>query len=318
VKNILIRCDASHKIGMGHITRCLVLAEEFRTLNYNIYFAMKEYKFGINIATKHNFEVLIASENNFNYNNWIQTIVDEKNINIFIGDIRDGLPIQTIEELKIKNILTVAIDEPSDYRKACDMCFYPPVPQVDDINWNGFNGKIYKGWEYIILKPEFYIDYKKEKNTVPNILVMMGGTDPYNLTLGIIESLLHLKEDVNICVVIKKDHSDYEHIKNINKKVLIYSDINNMAEFLVKIDFGIISFGVTAYELLAMQIPAIHICLDDDHWSSSELFEKENFAKRCKKEKFNFDFKDLSINKRIIKNTQIVGEILDESRSYNE
>jgi len=72
-----------------------------------------------------------------------------------------------------------------------------------------------------------------------------------------------------------------------------------MAEFLITIDFAIISFGVSAYELVAMRIPAIHICLDEDHWTSSEVFEGMDYAVRIKKDKIYH----LSIN--LIKNISI-------------
>ncbi len=287
-QNVLIRCDASTAIGLGHITRCLVLANEFRDAGHKVIFAMKNHMLGIEKAIENNFEVLVASDDKFDYDKWIQKIANDKNINIFIGDVRDGLPIETINKLKEKKILTVAIDEPSEYRKACDLCFYPPVPQVDELDWNGFKGEIYKGWEYVILRPEFYKDYKKVKNVIPNILVMMGGTDPYNLTLEVVKQLLSLEEEINISVVIKKDHLDYNAIKALGNNINVYSEIVNIAEFLTKIDFGIISFGVSAYELLAMQIPAIHICLDEDHWKASEIFENEKLAKRYKRDNFNF------------------------------
>ena len=286
-KNILIRCDASPTIGFGHITRCLVLANDFRDQGHKVYFAMKNHPLGIAKAKENNFDVFIASENNFYYDNWIQEIADDKKIDIFIGDIRDGLPIETIETLKQKNILTVAIDEPSEYRKACDLCFYPPVPQVDELNWEGFEGKIYKGFEYVILRPEFYKSYEKVQNIIPNLLVMMGGTDACNLTLEIVKHLLKTRTLFNLSVVIKTDHKDYNTIKSLSPHIKIFSDITNMAEFLNGIDFAVITFGMSAYELLIMKIPAVHICLDEDHWKSSEMFMKNNYATRYMSSQIN-------------------------------
>ena len=47
--NILFRCDGSVKIGMGHVVRCLALADYLKE-NYgcNIHFAMRHSKLGIN------------------------------------------------------------------------------------------------------------------------------------------------------------------------------------------------------------------------------------------------------------------------------
>jgi spore coat polysaccharide biosynthesis predicted glycosyltransferase SpsG len=68
-----------------------------------------------------------------------------------------------------------------------------------------------------------------------------------------------------------------------------------MALFLSDIDFAVVAFGTSAYELIAMQIPAIHICLDDDHWEASEYFEKNGFAKRYMMDSVDIKSKDLKI-----------------------
>ncbi len=284
--NILIRCDASVEIGLGHVTRCLVLAQSFKDKGHQVFFAMKNHALGINKVTEQGFKVHIAPTP-FNYDHWLLTLSSQLKVNVFIGDVRDGLPINTIMQLKAQKILTVAIDEPSDYRKACDLCFYPPHAQLDNLDWCGFTGKIKQGLEYVLLRPEFYQKHKKVKNEKPNILVMMGGTDPNNLTLTIVRQLLTLVNEIDITVVIPPNHPDYCVIKNSAENVSIKSNITNMADFLTHIDFGIIAFGVTAYELLTMQIPALHICLNNNHWQSSEFFKKNKFAQRIMKSDIN-------------------------------
>ncbi|RLA82929.1 MAG: hypothetical protein DRG78_05800 [Epsilonproteobacteria bacterium] len=309
MKNILIRCDASKKIGLGHVVRCLALANELRDLGHNVVFAMKSYKTGLKEVFSNKFEIEIAPKD-LKYKRWLDICIKTNKIDIFIGDIRDDLPSKAIKNMKKKSILTVAIDEPSDYAKECDLCFYPPHA---NINTNDYKGKIYQGFEYVLLRPEFYKVYKKIKNKVPNILVMMGGTDKYNLTLEIIKQLLlKLKQKTNISVIIKENHKDYNDILNLNKRIDIYSNVDNMTKLLTSIDFAIISFGISAYELLAMKVPAIHICLDSDHWNASQLFVDNNFSKRYKKDNINFRLNDFNLKLDGIKinKSQVIDKIL--------
>ena len=292
--NILIRCDASIDIGLGHITRCLVLANEFKDKGLNIYFAMKDYDLGISKVKEQGFQYFLAP-NPFDYHRWLITLTEQLKINIFVGDIRDGLAIKTIEHFKYNNILTVAIDEPSDYRKACDLCFYPPHAQLESLDWTGFSGEIKQGLEYVLLRPEFYQKktYQK-KSGQHNILIMMGGTDIERLTLPMVKLLLKTEIHMNLKVIIGTEHPDFDEISH--KPISINSNITNMANLLATIDYAVISFGTSAYEVLAMGIPATHICLNQDHIQASQYFQQQNVALTLPKEK-------LSRSTRIIDST---------------
>lgn len=284
--NILIRCDASIDIGLGHVTRCLALAKQFKESGHHVFFAIKDYDLGIKSIKEQGFAVNIAPTN-FNYTKWLLILAKELSINIFIGDVRDDLPIKAIIQLKKKNILTVAIDEPSDYRRACDLCFYPPHAQLEKLDWNGFTGQIKQGFEYVLLRPEFHSDHLNLNKKQQNILIMMGGTDPSNLTIPVVQHIINLKPTSVISVIINKDNNDYITLKSMGKNVHVYSQIENMAEFLLNITYGVISFGTSAYELLSLGISATHICLNNDHWEANLFFRKNEFAQGIMIDSFN-------------------------------
>lgn len=287
-KTILIRCDGYKEIGLGHVVRCLVLAKQLRDLGHKVIFATQNKNPGFETIQHENFEIIPIDTSDFNYQPWIEHLLSKIQIDIFIGDVRDGLPREVIQYMKQKKILTVAIDEPSDYAKACDICFYPPHADIDT---STYQGRVYQGFEYVILREEFYKPFTKIKNEIPNVLVMMGGTDACNLTLPIVQQLLNLEnKNFNISIVIHQNHLDYNALKVLDRRVSLHSNIKNMKQFLTLIDFGIISFGGSVYELLKLQIPFITICLDEDHWKSSKLFENQNLTKRYKKEKINISF----------------------------
>ena len=42
-----------------------------------------------------------------------------------------------------------------------DFCPYFTIPQLEKMNWDRFYGKLYIGWEYVILRKEFAKKYKK-------------------------------------------------------------------------------------------------------------------------------------------------------------
>ena len=305
-KNILIRCDASQTIGLGHITRCLVLANKFRKSKCKVFFAIKNNELAIEKIKAQQFDMIIASNDNFDYFNWIEKILKENEIDIFIGDIRDGFPIELISYMKNRNILTVAIDEPSSYAKECDLCFYPPHAIIDKTK---YKGKVYQGLEYVILRPEFYENFEKVKNEIPNVLVMMGGTDAYNLTLPVIKKIDTCKENFEIRVILSEKHKDLdllnEFLKISNHKVIIYNKVENMASFLNNIDFAVSQFGTVAYEYLIKNIPAIYIHNDKEDRCIYNYFLNNSYALLDSIDNINVDkllnlsYRKIEVNSKI-------------------
>lgn len=284
-KTILIRCDGYKEIGLGHVVRCLALAKQLRDLGHKVIFATQNKNPGFEKIQEENFEIIPIDKSDFSYQPWIEQLLSQIKIDIFIGDVRDGLPREVIEYMKQKQILTVAIDEPSDYAKACDICFYPPHADIDT---SVYQGRVYQGFEYVILREEFYKPFTKIKNEIPNVLVMMGGTDAYNLTLPILKMLETNQQTFTISVVIQSSHTDKEAIKAfINKshrKIQIFSDISDMSTFLRSVDFGIITFGMSAYEFVMKHIPSVHICLNAEHIQATKYFLDNNYATSTTKE----------------------------------
>jgi UDP-2,4-diacetamido-2,4,6-trideoxy-beta-L-altropyranose hydrolase len=277
--NILIRCDASKEIGLGHITRCLALASEFRNNKYKVFFAIKNSELAIEKIQKERFNIFIADENDFNYFNWIENILEKNQIDIFIGDVRDGFPVELISHMKNKNILTVAIDEPSEYSKYCDLCFYPPHVIIDK---SKYKGNVYQGLEYVVLRIEFYIKREKKKNIIPKILVMMGGTDSFNLTFPLIKQLDKFESEFEINVILSEKHQDInllnKFIKTSKHKIKLFNKIENMAFFLDNIDFAISQFGTVIYEYLIKNIPAIYIYNDKEELNVYTYFINNSYA----------------------------------------
>ena len=281
--NILFRCDGSTEIGMGHVVRCLALADELRE-NYacNITFAMRLSEIGIR-KVRDTYPVIAADPYGFDYESWLTHCIYESNSTILVMDMRDGLTRESLRRIKESNkIKIITIDDPEDKRLETDLAFYPPVPQVMEMNWDDFEGELHVGWEYVILRREFSQAYLKPNNTIPNILVSMGGTDEKNMTRFAIEVLNLIETRFKTSIILGPGYQYRKDLENILAEASyenhIYEDPLNIAQIISESDLGIVSFGILAYELAALKVPAIHLCLTDDHFESSKLFMNEGIG----------------------------------------
>ena len=275
--NILFRCDGSVKIGMGHVVRSLALADHLRE-NYscNIQFAMRKSELGIN-KVKETYPVLQSNEKDLQYSKWLTDCIHKTNANIIIMDMRDGLSREKLKSIKKKTGIKVAtIDDLEDKRLEADIAFYPPVPQLDKVNWGGFKGELYIGWEYVILRKEFLQKYPTPNNPIPNILVSMGSTDEKNMTKFVIYTLDKIYEKFKTVIITGAGYPHLEELRStlnsVSFKFELYQNPDNITEIMSQSDFAVISFGQTAYELGALKVPAIYLCLTPDHQESSKLF----------------------------------------------
>ena len=291
IRSILFRCDGSHKIGFGHVIRCLALADELRENHgCNIIFAVLLDQKAIELIENHGYHVETTdyARNDFSYGEWLNNVVVNINARGVILDVRDDLPSETINDLRGKGVLIATIDDPTDRRLLADLAFYPPVPQVERMDWQGFTGQLYVGWEWVVLRREFAqtVRTRREKSRVPkaskNILVAMGGSDPQDMTLKAINALALLHEQFGVTIILgpgfTKRKALNESLDNFPHPYRILENISNMADIMAESDIAVASFGVTAYELAAMGVPAIYLCLSEDHVKSALFFQDSGMA----------------------------------------
>ena len=285
--NILFRCDGSSSLGMGHVVRCLSLADYFKD-NYNIdiNFAVRKSNVAIK-KIKNKYKVMKSNEIDFSYFNWLLTCIKRTNSKILILDSRDNINPLDIRKLKKKtNIFVVTIDDPEDKKYEADQVFLHPVPQNKNIDKKRLNGNIYEGWDFVILREIFtstnWGSYPKNSK-VKKIFLSMGSTDYLNLTSKILKLMNKVGSPFKIDVVLGHGNENINSIEELssqlNYEIKIYHKPKCIAKLMSNANLGIVSFGMTSYELASLGIPSYNICLSDDHFQSSILIDKTGIGK---------------------------------------
>jgi spore coat polysaccharide biosynthesis protein SpsF len=284
-RRAIIRCDGDSVIGLGHVVRCLALAEELREVHsWGVTFAMERGEIGIRMVTEAGFDIKINPDAE-NEGEWLEKLMDSLKPDAFIMDIRTDLDRVKVAELKRFGPLIVDIDDPSDRRLEADMVFYPPVPKVKQMDWSGFKGHLFTGWEWVILRRQFADPPKPSKqspNDPPIILVTMGGSDPAGMTLKTAEALESVKAPFKALFVIGSAHQSMKTLKDFLATVKypyeVKSGVKDMAALMTGVDLAVASFGVTAYELSVVGIPALYLCLTEDHRIAADFFERSGIG----------------------------------------
>ena len=291
-KKVLIRCDGAPKIGFGHVVRCLALADELRDKHSCLVeFAMLQGPKGIGQVQAQGYMVYTPGDKTEDVYEgaWLQELVTKNKCQVLILDVRTELANTALLPIRASGILIVTIDDPSDRRLFADLAIYPPVPQVERLDWKGFTGKRYIGWDWVLLRPQFAnaatrarargalsIACSHSVDCQMTLIVTMGGSDPAMMTLISLKAIDRIERNLRVLVVLgtgfSHNESLFEWLESSSKDYEIYRDVSDMSGLMYKANLAVCSFGVTAYELAAMCVPAIYLCLTEDHVHSAEAF----------------------------------------------
>lgn len=292
---VLIRCDASARVGYGHLVRCLALAEAMRDSGrWEVIFAITEDQGGVEAARARGFRVeKLHSATDVNAEGrWITLLVERHQCQLLVADVRTQLSASALQSIRFSGVKVAVIDDISERRLSADIAFYPPIPQIAELDWSNFEGQLNAGWEWILMPQLFSAERStqelatktgansKNEHSVPRLLITMGGSDPAGLTIVVLEAIDSMSEEFEVTLIIG---NAFQHVKPL--KALLasarrqYHVLHNppsMATVMAEADFAIASFGATAYELAAMGVPAIHLCLTDDHAHSASALAAAN------------------------------------------
>ena len=269
---IAIRADGGNSIGMGHIMRTLVLAKELSKINDVFYICRIDeplsdtYSIGIEKVKSKGFVVKTIREKHM-----------LSDLKIFKSDllITDSYDIDEkyFHETKKMFNKTAYIDDMNLYNFNVDFLINQNIDAMDYKYKVNDNTKLFLGSQYTMLRDEFRnLPQKHIKKKVKDIMLTVGGADPYYVTEQILNYVEQL--DYNFHVVIGPSFGKNTVLKSYeSKKVKLYFNAN-MYEIMQKCDLAISACGSTLYELAACGTPTLGIILADNQSDIAIKMEK--------------------------------------------
>jgi len=249
---ILFVTSANPEIGMGHIHRCITLANNFigHTRDFLVFNTFDRGK-------------SLLKENNYSYievNDITQIGLYIDRYDIIINDFLD-----TSNDYMgiLSNKFAVNFEDLGEGADKANIVFNALYELSNPKENHRF------GWKYFILDDKILIKTPNAFNEeVRQILITFGGIDQNNLTLKTLRALESLNHsNIKIKVILgpgyahKKDLDNFLENSNLDCRVL--SEVKDMGKEMQNIDLAITSNGRTVYELAAMNIPTISISQND-------------------------------------------------------
>lgn len=271
---VAIRADGNKNQGLGHVARCVSLAQELIFNNFKVLFLIDDDTYIIDFLNKHNleFKPLITKYLNLEIKE-TKKIIKDLNIDLLITDSYN-LNDSYFKEMKNTVKYLVSIDDTNLYDYISDIVINYNI-YAHNLNYK-FNSetKYLLGCNYCLFRKEFQEnDYISINKTCKNVLITMGGTDVNNYTYTILNYLDEFN-DMNFNVVVNEKFNNLNKLKSLasyKSNINLIFNPDNMKSIMIKNDIAISASGSTAYELLSLSIPSILIIQADNQ----ELICKE-------------------------------------------
>lgn len=246
---IIICVESSKTRGMGHLFRALLYAAYLESINGQYIVLINNDKSAIDILVSRNIPYRLVDYTDTS--DWETQIINEYQATVWLQD-KFETTAEMAMNIKKNNIMLCAIDEFGSGAQLCDIHFAGMIY----LTGHEVRGKqVYCGAEYVILNPE--IDqYRKIRSSVSNVIISLGGSDPFGLTVEIVKQIR--KTNYNVEVVIGPNFEYRKELDAVNSKQYpILQNVPSLIQEFSKFDFAITGGGITCCEANSCGIPCI-------------------------------------------------------------
>ncbi len=296
--NVIFRVDSSTQMGVGHLMRCLTLADELQKKNHKITFICRELQGSIVNLIKHKLIRLLGNDDFQSNDLYLDLLgatqeqdaeqvirVIPENTNLLIVD-NYALDEFWHKKLRQYTDKIMVIDDLADKQFDCDILLNQNLgSQVKDYRGKVLNDcELLLGCDYTLLRPEFKelrtqaLEKRKYTKKIENILVSMGGSDVNNITYDVLKQL---DSKLNVVVVLGALSPHNEMIKDyaIDKNIEVIVSANNMAELMLNADLAIGASGSTNWERLCLGLPSLIFTVAKNQIKFSKNLDKLRLIK---------------------------------------
>ena len=287
LETLLVRADASPEIGVGHVMRCLALAQEWRQQGGRVVFAMAESTASVRARlVAENCEVLdipapaasgedcgwLVQYANENRPTWI--VLDGYR---FDAEYHQGAR-------KGPGRLLCIDDDGSCGVHGADLILNQNATATGEIYREATRSRHLLGLRYVLLRKEFsrWRDWRRAvPQTAKSVLVTLGGSTQLAVAQTVLAALarIHLS-DVAVNFVIGGSTSRPELIEQATTSpvVTFVRNPENLPELMAAADVVVSAAGATCWELCLLGAPSLLIDLAPNQTPIAEFLHRDGYA----------------------------------------
>lgn len=273
---LLIRADASTEIGSGHLMRCLALAQAWQETGGAVCFALawptptletRLQAEGMTVV--HLTDIAVGSSADADAT---IALAQQRNVEWVVVD---GYHFDAAYQRQIKQagLSLLFID---DYAHASH--YYADIVLNQNIYARAEMyasrepyTRLLLGTEYALLRREFWAwrDWQRPiSDKARKILVSLGGGDPDNMTLTVIQALQQLPDDDWTAIVLVGGQNPHYHelataVAN-DPRIQLRQNATNVPELMAWADIAVSASGSSSWELCFMGVPTLLIVLAEN------------------------------------------------------
>lgn len=313
--NFLIRVDSSFQIGHGHVMRCLTLANYLKRAEHELTFCCKNHIGPLNdyiVEQGHNLLSFNSKNPHFKgdneYANWLADTQEDdadsvlnliKDLN-FDWLIVDHYGIGKVWEERLKSRIPAifVLDDLVNREHAAKLLLDTTLGrQVHHYkNLCPEDCEIYVGSRFTLLRDEFLrlreraITVRSSFKKIKTILVSMGGTDPKDLTLKVVQVLRDLVEDFSVTVVLNEKAVSFLEVKKLisqDSRFKLMTFVKEMSQLMLDSDIAIGAAGISSYERAYLGLPTIMLQAAQNQSDNIKAFEINKLALAIKQDQLH-------------------------------
>jgi UDP-2,4-diacetamido-2,4,6-trideoxy-beta-L-altropyranose hydrolase len=280
--NLLIRADASVHIGTGHVMRCLALAQAWVQQGGHVIALMTETSPSLESRlTSESIQVLHLKSDAGSQEDAQETVQTAQQMGatwVIVDGYQFSAEYQRI--IKENGFQLLVFD---DYGHAKHYWADVVLNQNISADISLYSNRepytqLLLGPRFALLRQEFWGWQGWQRQTpeiAKKILVTLGGADPDNVTLKLIQALQQVKiDDLRVVVVVGATNPHLkalqEAVNSSQHSMRLEHNVTNMPELMAWADIAISGGGSTCWELAFMGLPSLILILAENQRAIAE------------------------------------------------
>ncbi|MDO8291978.1 MAG: hypothetical protein Q7T29_03775 [Gallionella sp.] len=250
--------ESSHARGMGHFYRALNLAEGLVKAGVSYTFYLNDHAPSRQILVERGVRHRVVDLEDFT-GNWEASLIQQDGITLWLNDRLDT-DLRHAEKIKATGIPLVTFDDRGTGATLADL--HIAALAFDEQERLG-GAKLLRGADYLILNPQIS-DYTRLRKHLVNILVTLGGSDTYGVTVRVVQLLKEM--DLTATIVVGPGFMHMDMLDEVlTEGFTLKRGVPSMIEEFYRHDLAITGGGITPFEANASGLPCVVI--------ANELFE---------------------------------------------